>query len=156
MEDLSMKRITCVLAAVAILVCSTNGLAQARPAAPRPDDKLRGQVAEALKKSKPIVVKVTNPNDLSGAKMKGDEVKGVVKSLNSTCFLFEYKDGLKNVRADCIPYGDVVIEEWHMRALEKLRTVGLYSAYITGGLALMPIVIPAVLILALLGHRFDC
>lgn len=151
-----MKRMTCVLAAIAILGCSNQSLAQTGPATPKPGEKLKGRVAEALKNSKPILVKVTNPKDLSGAWIKRGEVKGVVKSVGDTCFQFEYVDGLGKVRRDCIPYGDAAPVKWHTRTLRSLREIGKWTAII----ALAPVGVPVcallLAILALTGHGFRC
>lgn len=151
-----MKRMTCVVAAMTILACSTQGFAQTGPTMGRPDDKMKGRLAEALNKSKLMMIKVKNPKDLSGADIKGGEVKGVVKSVKDACFQFEYKDGLGKVKQDCIPYGDAMIVQWQMRALQVLKMLGVHSAFIAGGLALMPIVIPLLVIAGLLGHPLDC
>jgi hypothetical protein len=145
-----------VLAAIAILAGSSRGLAQTRPTGSMRVDKTKDRLTEAFSKSKLITIKVKNAKDLTGSEIKGGEVKGVVKSVNDTCFRFEYQDGLRKIRQDCIPYGDVVIEQWHMRALHILKVVGLDSAFIAGGLALMPILIPVVVIAGLLGHPLDC
>jgi hypothetical protein len=113
-------------------------------------------MAEALKKSKPILVKVSHPKDLSGADIKRGEVKGLVKSVGDTCFQFEYVDGWGKVRRDCIPYGDATPVEWHTRALRTLRQIGKWTAIV--GLA--PVGLPVfALLLAILeatGHGFRC
>jgi hypothetical protein len=135
-----------------IVAGSTQGFAQKRTGSPKAGEELRERVLVAFTKSKRIAIKVSDPGDLSGAGIKDGEVTGFVKSVNGNCFRLEYKDGVKQVRSDCIPYSDAAIVKWHTKALHVLRVIGEDSAIGAAGVILMPIVILVFATAALVGH----
>ena len=148
-----MKRTVCVLAAVVMLMYSTQGLAQKAPSKSRGNDEVKQRVSDALARSKRITIKVNNHGDLSGAGMER-EVTGLVKSASGSCFELTYSDKLGQTRKDCIPYADATVVKWPAKVLHVLRLVGEDTALIV---IVAPIVIPLVIITDLLGHPlFDC
>jgi hypothetical protein len=147
----AVRRTTCVLAAIVMAMSSAQGLAQNKTSRPSRSDELKQQVSEALGKSKRITVRVNDPKDLSGTGMD-KQATGLVKSLAGTCFQLEYTDRLKQIRKDCIPYGDAALVRWHSKALHILKLVGEGTAIA----AVLPIVIPLLIIAGLLGHPLDC